>query len=195
MPLTVDIEGGYSEQPERVGAVVAAVMDAGGIGINIEDGRGAPELLASKIRAARAVADRMGVPLFINARIDVYLRSLVPAEQATTEVIRRAALYREAGADGAFPAGVIDARDIRAIVEGTSMAVNVLVEPNLPPVGELRALGVARVSAGSGISQLLVGAARDAVREFLDQGRYDTMLAGSMGYGEINALYAPDPDS
>ena len=81
VPLTVDIEGGYSAEPERVGAVVEAVIEAGGVGINIEDGRGSPELLAAKIRAARAVADRMGVPLFINARIDVYLKSLVPAGQ------------------------------------------------------------------------------------------------------------------
>ncbi len=72
------------------------------------------------------------------------------------------------------------------------MPVNVLVEPGLPPVAELGALGVARVSAGSGVSQLITGTARDAVREFLDRGRYDTMLGGTMDYTEINALYATD---
>ncbi len=84
-----------------------SVIAAGGVGINIEDGRGAPELLAAKIRAARAAGARIGVPLFINARIDVYLRSLVPPDQAVAEVIRRAGMYREAGADGAFPAGIV----------------------------------------------------------------------------------------
>ena len=192
VPLSVDIEGGYSGDPEQVGAVVAAILEIGAIGINIEDGRGAPELLTAKIRAAREVASRVGVSLFINARIDVYLKSLVPADQAVAEVVRRATLYRDAGADGVFPAGVIDAREIGAIVAGTRMPVNVLVEPGLPPVDELRALGVARVSAESGVSQLLVGTARDTVRQFLDRGRYDTMLAGSMGYADINALYARD---
>ena len=107
VPLTVDIEGGYLDRPGAVGAVVEAVIEAGAVGINIEDGRGAPELLAAKIRPRREPERRMGVPLFINARIDVYLRSLVPPERAVAEVIRRATMYREAGADGAFPAGIV----------------------------------------------------------------------------------------
>jgi 2-methylisocitrate lyase-like PEP mutase family enzyme len=189
VPLTVDIEGGFSSDPARVGAVVEAVIGAGGIGINVEDGRGAPELLAAKIGAARAAGARLGVPLFINARIDVYLRSLVPPDQAVEEVIRRARMYREAGADGAFPAGIVEPDAIRAVTTTTGMPVNVLVESGLPPVDELRDLGVARVSAGSGVAQMLFGAARDAVSEFLGQGRYDTMLGGSMDYGEIQALF------
>jgi 2-methylisocitrate lyase-like PEP mutase family enzyme len=194
VPLTVDIEGGYSSEPERVGTVVEAVIEAGAIGINIEDGRTSPELLAAKIRAARTVAERLAVPLFINARIDVYLKALVPPEQAVTEVVRRAALYREAGADGAFPAGIRSPDDIRAVTAVVDMPVNVLVEPGLPPVAELRALGVARVSAGSGVSRMLIGMAQVAVREFLDQGRYESMLGGSMDYAQINALYATNTD-
>ncbi len=189
VPLTVDIEGGFSSDPAAVGAVVEAVIASGGVGINIEDGRGAPELLAAKIRAARAAGARMGVPLFINARIDVYLRSLVPADRAVEEVLRRARMYHEAGADGAFPAGIVEPDAIRAVTTGTGMPVNVLVEAGLPSVDELRDLGVARVSAGSGVAQMLFGAARDAVSEFLGQGRYETMLGGSMDYAEIQALF------
>lgn len=190
VPLTVDIEGGYSDEPAHVGSVIEAVIEAGAVGINLEDGRGSPELLVAKIFAARASADVLGVPLFINARIDVYLKSLVPPDRAVDEVIRRAALYRDAGADGAFPAGITNPADIRAVVEGTGLPINVLVGPGLPRVDQLRALGVARVSAGSGVSQMVIGTARDAVAAFLRQGSYDQMLGGPMGYGEINALYS-----
>ena len=77
VPLSVDAEGGYSDLPARVGEVVRAIVDAGGIGINIEDGSSGPDLLVAKIAAARTAAARAGVGLFINARTDVYLRSLV----------------------------------------------------------------------------------------------------------------------
>eukprot|EP01132_Coremiostelium_polycephalum_P019208 gene19208-22854_t len=81
VPLSVDIEAGYSDDPEHVGRVIKAVIDAGAIGVNIEDGAGTPELLARKIEVARRVADNCGVKLFINARSDVYLKGLAPEPQ------------------------------------------------------------------------------------------------------------------
>ena len=74
IPLTCDFEGGYADDPATVGENVARIIDAGAVGINIEDGRAAPDLLAAKIAAVRKAADRAGVPLFINARTDVYLK-------------------------------------------------------------------------------------------------------------------------
>src|SRR4030095_1347955 len=105
VPLTVDIEGGYSSDPASVAKVVAGVVDAGAVGINIEDGPAPPELLCAKIDAARRSAERAGVDLFVNVRTDVFLRDIATGAAAIEEVLRRAALYRAAGGDGLFLPG------------------------------------------------------------------------------------------
>src|SRR5580704_3673841 len=74
VPLTVDIEAGYSDDPRAVARLVARVMAAGAVGVNIEDGAGSPDLLCTKIAAIRESAAHLGVELFINARTDIYLR-------------------------------------------------------------------------------------------------------------------------
>jgi len=115
LPLTVDIEDGYSSDPEVVGQLVGQLLEAGVVGINIEDGSDAPELLARKIAACRAAADAAGVKLFINARCDVYLRGLAePGTPRVAETLRRAAIYQQAGASGLFAPGVTDEGEIAA---------------------------------------------------------------------------------
>src|SRR5262245_54553461 len=99
LPLTVDVEGGYSGDPAAVGEAVAEVIDAGGVGINLEDGAGSPDLLCAKIERAKAAGERLGVDLFVNARTDVYLRGLEPADRRVDETLARAERYRAAGAD------------------------------------------------------------------------------------------------
>ncbi|MCI0998332.1 isocitrate lyase/PEP mutase family protein, partial [Pseudomonas corrugata] len=126
VPLTVDIEGGYSDDPERVGQVIEAVVAAGAVGINIEDGLGSPELLVRKIDVARRVADQAGVKLFINVRTDVYLKNLFPAEQRLEELLKRSARYTSAGADGLFAAGVVDSNEIATVCRETKLPVNLL---------------------------------------------------------------------
>jgi 2-methylisocitrate lyase-like PEP mutase family enzyme len=189
VPLSVDIEGGYSSDPHAVGIAIERVIDAGAVGINLEDGSGPPDLLVAKIGAARAAADRTGVALFVNARTDVYLRALVPPEHAVEESLERARRYRDAGADGLFVPGVTARADIRAIAADAGLPLNVLVYPGLPPVAELGGLGVARVSAGSGIVQTALAVVRDAAVEFLRDGRYDAMAGRTIDYPTLNALH------
>ena len=188
VPLSVDIEAGYSDDLERVAEVIDAVVAAGAVGINIEDGSGTPELLARKIEVARQVADKRNVKLFINARTDVYLKSLVPAEDRVAETLRRAALYQAAGADGLFAAGVTSAYEIEAICKGTSLPVNVLGFAGLPSPDELKNLGVRRLSAGSGIAEFLYGAMGSLVKSFLASGKLDTHDLKAFTYGEVNGL-------
>ena len=190
VPLSADIEGGYSVDPGAVRETVAAVVDAGAVGINIEDGTLAPDLLEAKIGAARSAAARAGVDLFINARTDVYLLRLVPPERAVDEAIARAQRYRSAGCDGIFVPGLSDADEIRTIAAAVTLPLNLLVAPGLPPVAALAALGVRRVSAGSGIAQAALGVARQAATQFLAEGRYDAMLDRSAQYAELNALFS-----
>ncbi|MBX9410240.1 isocitrate lyase/phosphoenolpyruvate mutase family protein [Pseudomonas baetica] len=188
VPLTVDVEAGYSDDLGRVAEVLDAVIAAGAVGINIEDGSADPELLARKIERARQVAKKRDVKLFINARTDVYLKGLVPADERVTETLRRAALYQSAGADGLFAAGVTAAYEIDAICQGTTLPVNVLGFASLPPPETLQVLGVRRLSAGSGIAEFLYGAMGGLVNSFLATGKLDTHDLKAFTYGEVNDL-------
>jgi len=189
VPLSVDIEGGYASDPHAVGENVRAVIEAGAVGINLEDGAAPPALLCAKIEAARTIAAKTGVDLFVNARCDVFLRGLTAREAAVPETLARAERYRAAGCDGFFAPGVRDAAAIREIASALGpLPLNVLAVPGLPPLAELRALGVRRLSAGSGIAALAYGAAQRAAVRFLEDGVLD--FGAAAPYAEMNALFA-----
>lgn len=190
VPLSVDIESGYADDPAQVAQNVARFIDAGAVGINIQDGSASPDALCRKIGQLRATALRMGAPLYVNVRTDVFARALAPAHERVSEVLRRAALYREAGADGLFVLGATDRAEISAIAAGTTLLLNVIAWPGLPPVGELAALGVRRVSAGSWIPQQLWAQASQLVQGFLGDGRSEPLVEGAAPYGEVNASFA-----
>ena len=191
VPLTVDIEGGYSDEPEKVAETVSRVIGAGAVGINLEDGGGAPELLAAKIEAVRHAGVRAGVSVFVNARTDVFLRGLVPPDLRVEEVARRAARYAEAGADGLFVPGVALSADIAAVVAATPLPVNVMALPSLPSLAELQALGVRRLSAGGSIAEAALATTARLAAAFLATGDCSGLRSGGgLGYGELNALFA-----
>lgn len=189
VPVTVDIEGGYSDDPSAVEETVAKVVEVGGVGINIEDGAAPPDLLCLKIERAQRAGEHFGVELFVNARTDVYLRGLAPEGARVKETLRRAKLYRDAGASGLFVPGVHRPDEIRAIAAGTDLPLNVMAWPGLPPAAELGRLGVRRLSAGSGISQALWGKAASLATEFLKSGKSEPLGEGAMAYPAINALF------
>lgn len=185
LPVSVDFEGGYSDDPAQVAASARTVVEAGAQGINIEDGGGAPEALAAKIAAIRAA---VGPDLFINARCDVWLAGVGEAGTRVAEAARRAAIYQAAGADGFFAPGLTDADDIAALVRATPLPLNLLAFPGLPDARTLEALGVRRLSAGSGICGAAWGRTAALARGFLADGRSEPLSDGAMGWGEINAL-------
>lgn len=185
LPVSVDFEGGYSDDPAEVAALAARVVEAGAAGINIEDGDGDAVVLAAKIAAIRA---RVGPELFINARCDLWLRGVGEAGGRVDEAARRAALYAEAGSDGFFAPGVTDPEAISALVDRVAQPLNLLAMPGLPDAARLRALGVRRLSAGSGISSAVYGRAKTLSEGFLADGRFEPMSADALGWGEMNAL-------
>ncbi|WP_456268538.1 isocitrate lyase/phosphoenolpyruvate mutase family protein [Kushneria sp. AK178] len=191
VPLSVDIEGGYSDDPEAVARVIETVVAAGAVGINLEDGHASPEILCRKIEAARRVAARHGVDLFINARTDVYLKGLVPPEQRLAEILTRAGFYSSAGADGLFVAGLADAGEIGELCRSTALPVNLLYRPDLPEIETLRELGVRRLSAGSAIAEFLYGAGADMASTFMQTGRLSTQKLSACTYRELNELMPP----
>jgi 2-methylisocitrate lyase-like PEP mutase family enzyme len=190
IPLSMDIEAGYSDDPEAVGQLAAALIEAGAVGVNLEDGGGQPELLAAKIARVRKVAGELGVDLFINARTDIYLRGIGPEAGRVAETTARARRYRDAGASGIFVPGVVDPSAITAIAGAIDLPLNLLAWPGLPPAAELARLGVRRLSAGSAIAQAVLGRVRAITESFLRDGDRSVFGDGALTHRDINALIA-----
>jgi 2-methylisocitrate lyase-like PEP mutase family enzyme len=190
VPVSADVEAGYSDDPRAVAETVAAVIGAGAAGINLEDGAGTPDLLCAKIEAVKAAAVRADVDLFVNARTDVFLKQLAPPDRAVETTIERAKRYRAAGCDGIFVPGLAEASAIRAVVAGIAgFPLNVMAYPGLPAAAELRELGVRRLSAGAAIASAALGRARSRARAFLADGRSEPLFDESVAYGPTNALF------
>jgi 2-methylisocitrate lyase-like PEP mutase family enzyme len=189
VPLSVDFEGGYTKNPAKVAENLKPIIDAGVVGINIEDGEGTPELLAKKIEKARKAAESAGVNLFINARTDVYLAEIGSPESRVGETIDRAARYREAGANGMFVPGLSEPSAIRAIVPEVKMPVNVMAYPGLPSAEELKNLGVQRLSSGTGIPQMIWSRAAELAQGFFATGDSKLLFKNSMPYGTLQKLF------
>lgn len=189
VPLSVDSEAGYSDDPATAADHVMRLVEAGAVGINLEDGAGAPALLARKIDAIKAATARAGVDLFVNARCDVWLKNLAPG-RAVEEVLLRAQTYAAAGADGLFAAGVTAVADIQALVGGQPLPLNVMARPALPQPGELQRLGVRRLSAGSAIAEAAWGRAQRAAAGFLAGGSAGELYDGAAPYPQINGAFA-----
>jgi 2-methylisocitrate lyase-like PEP mutase family enzyme len=190
VPLTVDIEAGYSDDPAAVARLVARVLAVGVVGINIEDGERSPDLLCKKIAAIRDQA-HSGADVFINTRTDVHLRGVARGEAATEEVIRRASRYRAAGCDGLFVPGLATADAMATISAAIApMPLNIMAVPNLPSLDTLKKSGVRRLSAGSSIAQAAIGRTSHLVSSFL-AGTMSGMFDASADYGTVNRLFAP----
>lgn len=190
VPVSADIEDGYAATPEGVADTVRAVLAAGAVGVNIEDSYdGGREPLrdpagqSARIAAARGAADEAGVPLFVHARTDTYLRG--PGDLA--ETLERAAAYLAAGADGIFVPGVTDPALVAELAAGIDAPLGVLAGPGAPAVADLAAAGAARVSLGSAVAEAAYALVGRATRELLSSGTY-AGLAGGIPWGELNTL-------
>ena len=192
VPVTADIEAGYTQDPQAAGDFVARVIDAGAVGINIEDGHDAPDLLCLKIEQARRAAARSGVDLWVNARIDVYLLKLAEGQAAYDETTRRARLYREAGANSIFAPGAVDEPTIGNLVRDTGLPLNILAWPGLPGAARLKELGVRRLSAGAGLAKASLGHTHELAEAFLRDGRSGPFFEGSFAPIKVNELMRKD---
>jgi 2-methylisocitrate lyase-like PEP mutase family enzyme len=189
VPLSVDVEGGYSDDAVQAAKNVKRIIEAGAIGINIEDGEGSPDLLARKIEQIRKVANKLGVNLFINARTDVYLNGDGAPESQIEQTIVRAKRYQEAGASGLFVPALSKRKAIKIIASEVKLPLNVMAVPNLPAAEELSKLGVRRLSAGGSIAQILWKQASEIATKFLVDGVSATVLKNRMTYSELQSLF------
>ena len=196
LPVTADIESGYADSPAGVAETIRGVLAAGAVGVNLEDGPLLPRPIgeqAARIAAARQAADAVGVPLFLNARVDTYLLGVGDPATRLPATLERAAAYLVAGADGIFVPGVTDPETVSALVAGVSAPLNLMVGPGAPTVEVLAGLGVSRVSLGAGIALAAYAVAERAARDLLVAGGYSTVADG-LDYGRLNALLAAPSD-
>ncbi|MBK3659818.1 isocitrate lyase/phosphoenolpyruvate mutase family protein [Bradyrhizobium diazoefficiens] len=155
VPVSIDLEAGYGDTPDAAAAAAARVLQAGAVGINIEDGLSggkrqltSPEQHAAKIKAVRNAAQELGVRLFINARTDPFLLKFGSPDECLNEAARRAKVYADAGADGIFVPGLTDLALIERFVQLTPLPVNIMVTQGVPTIPDLARVGVRRVSLG-----------------------------------------------
>ena len=189
-PLTADIEGGYSDDLPTLERTITQVVEAGAVGINLEDGRRDADLHARKIEAARRAADRAGVTLFINARTDVYLKRLAEGEAALAETLRRAELYRSAGADGLFVPWASEPELIRTLASSMALPLNIMGWPGVPPAAELQALGARRLSSATNLFRAAFGPLKEAVDAYLRDGDLSAQAAAGDGLPNLNQRFA-----
>jgi 2-methylisocitrate lyase-like PEP mutase family enzyme len=156
LPLSVDFEGAYAVAPEQAAENVGKIIDAGAVGVNFEDrivdgeGLHAIDVQSARIRAIRDMAEGRGMPLFINARTDLFLQEQDVGKHALLidEACRRAKDYAAAGASGFFAPGMVDAGLIETLCGKVSLPVNILTRPTTPDIATMAGLGVARISYG-----------------------------------------------
>lgn len=197
VPLSADIVHGFGRTPKEVVRTVKSVLDAGAVGINIEDSVHETKRLVAvadqveRLEALRDLRDSHDVPFVINARTDALLHGPGSSEDKRAEAIRRGIAYRDAGADCIYPMGLIDAGSIRTFVRAVGIPMNVMVRKGLPPVDELEKLGVARLSLGPSASYATMGLLRRASEELIERGTYRTLLDGAISYEELNSLASP----
>jgi 2-methylisocitrate lyase-like PEP mutase family enzyme len=188
VPLTVDAEGGYSDDPATAAENILRIAEAGAVGINLEDGAASVALTCAKIANIRKRLASAGIDLFINLRTDVYLRQLAPESERLAETLRRAALYRDAGADGLFVPLATSAGDIAALAN-QPLPLNVMAFQGLPAAEELKSLGARRLSAGVAIWTAVMGEALKLGRDFVANGNSAALFTpDSIKGGWVNGL-------
>jgi 2-methylisocitrate lyase-like PEP mutase family enzyme len=171
------------------------VIDAGAVGLNMEDSTGDPHnplveisLQVEKVRAARAAATAAGVAIVINARTDVFLAGVGAPPTRLDHAVRRANAYRDAGANCLFVPGVQDAEQIGQLARSINGPLNVLARAGTPSISTLAQLGVARLSVGSGPMLAALGRLRRIAGELLGPGTFDAMTEDAISYAEMNEL-------
>ena len=195
VPVTADMEAGYGTTPQEMAEMARELIAAGAVGLNLEDVTGDDEnsqvdlpLQVEKIRAIQEASSAAGVPLVINARTDIYLMPIGPAETRFERTVERLRAYAKVGADCVFAPAVKDAETIEKLVKAVQAPVNILLMPGVPNLNELEKLGVARASIGSGLMRATLGATRKIATAMFERRDDWALFAEAVPYAEVNRL-------
>jgi len=195
VPVTADMEAGYGTTAAEMAETAQGLIAAGAVGLNLEDMAGDDEssqvplqLQVEKILAVREAAKAAGVGLVINARTDIYLMPIGPAETRFERTVERLRAYAKAGADCVFAPAVKDSQTIAKLAKAVEAPLNILVMPGVPNLKELERLGVARASIGSGLMRAALGTTRNIAKALWERRDSEAMFAEAVPYAEVNRL-------
>jgi 2-methylisocitrate lyase-like PEP mutase family enzyme len=190
--VSADIEAGYGQTVEEVLETVKAVAAAGAIGINLEDGTGDPNRSifdissqVEKIAAIKELSESGNMPLFINARTDLYWLNAGDSSTRLQEALKRTKAYQDAGADCIFIPGLTDRKIIKRIREEISCPINLLVDPEMPSLSELSDIGIERLSCGSGPFRATLTYLRTISEEIVNHQTFHQMTNGVLSYKRL----------
>src|SRR5215471_18129963 len=176
-------------------ATTSAGIAASAVGLNLEDMAGDDEssqvplqLQVEKILAVREAAKAAGVGLVINARTDIYLMPIGPAETRFERTVERLRAYAKVGADCVFAPAVKDSQTIAKLAKAVEAPLNILVMPGVPNLKELERLGVARATIGSGLMRAALGTTRNIAKALWERRDSEAMFAEAVPYAEVNRL-------
>ena len=194
VPITADMEAGYGMPPKGVAETVRRVIDAGAVGMNLEDRMEGKRLIdfplaVERVGAARAAADAAAIPFVLNARTDAFEAPELRREERLTEAVRRGNAFRQAGADSVFVPFVGDHGTIEQLVQLIRAPLNILGTPNAPSLKEMAALGVRRVTFGSAPMRATLGLIRRMAREWKEKGTYATLEAYGVPFADLQQLF------
>jgi 2-methylisocitrate lyase-like PEP mutase family enzyme len=195
VPVTADLEAGYGTTPKAMAETVKAAIEAGAIGMNLEDITGDDEKSLvelpsqiEKIQAIREAAAAIGVPFVLNARTDIYLAAIGTAEMRFDRTVERLRAYAKAGADCVFAPGLTDIETIAKLVKAMPAPLNILAQPACPPMADLERVGVARVSTGSGIMRAAMGLTQRIANEIIAERSCQSMFAGATSFLDLKRM-------
>ncbi len=197
VPVTADIETGYGARPAGVAEHVRDIVEAGVVGINLEDGlhdslRPLDDAVA-RIRAARVAADSAGVPIVINARCDAYHVTFAHEQARFDEAVRRCLAYLEAGAQCVYPFGLRDPAVIAAFAKAVQAPVNITGRPAMPDAAALERIGVSRISIASAPALVVMSAIRKLAADLRATGKFEG-LAAVVRRPDAQKLFSEDED-
>lgn len=202
LPVSADIEAGYGPTAEDAARSAGIVLEAGAVGINIEDSYGEHgeslydiALQQDKIRAIREVTTSNGVRLFINARTDAFMLPDTDLAGRVKLSIERANAYVEAGADGIFVPDMedMDEQTMKVLVHEINAPLNLIAGRNTPSLARLKEIGVARVSLGPRHMRATFALLKKIATEIMSQGTFSYTTAEMMSYSDVNAMFKQDP--
>jgi 2-methylisocitrate lyase-like PEP mutase family enzyme len=185
VPVTADVEAGYGDAVQTAHDLLAA----GAVGLNLEDmDENALLPVATQVDRIRAIREAFGLSIVINARTDIFLAQLGDPATRFERTVERLNQYRDAGADCLFVPGVKDAETIGRLAQAIRGPLNILATPGAPSIAEMKRLGVARVSLGSGPSRVALGAIRRLARDLKQYGTFEALGTESIPYDEVQKL-------
>jgi 2-methylisocitrate lyase-like PEP mutase family enzyme len=175
VPVTADVESGYAKDNATLVENMKRLINTGIAGINFEDSHHDEQNLipvddqCEKIFLIKKTASEMGMPLFINARTDSYIKCThLPPEEKLSETIKRGKAYKEAGGDCLYPITLKDKKDIETIIKKVGLPVNILLQAGIPDFNELKETGVTRLSLGGNFIKFATNAMKNVAQKLLN---------------------------